>query len=396
MNRPGFDRWISSNVAGIAVSAIKEMSILSAQVHDVASLAWGLPSFRTPANIRKAIQAALDDDADIGKYTLPDGLPELRAAVAEEHELNTGVAADADFNVMVSAGNMQALNAVFHAILDNDDEIILTDPGFASHFLQIRLCGGKPVSWPLHESGDWSLDVDSLPGLITRNTKAILLVSPSNPTGSVFSEHDLRRVADIAAEHHLLVLLDDPYSFLTYENEGNCFNLAAVEKHKDRIVYCFTFSKSFAMSGWRIGYMILPEPIKKQVMKVHDATLICTPRISQLAGLAALQGDREPMHEFKQVLAGRRRLICERLDRVNHVFDYIKPHGAYYVFPRILVEHEDSLEFSLRLLHEAKVTVTPGAAFGRQGEHHVRMAYCVADDVINTAFDRIEKYFPTH
>jgi len=394
MNKPVPDRWISSNVSGIAVSAIKEMSILSAGVPDVASLAWGLPSFTTPANIRKAVQVALDSDPDIGKYTLPDGLPELRALVAEEHERNTGVAVDANRNVMISAGNMQALNALFHAILDNDDEIILTDPGFASHFLQIRLCGGKPVSWPLDESRQWSLDVDSLPELITRKTKAILLVSPSNPTGSVFSEQELRRVADIAAEHDLLILLDDPYSFLTYENEGNCFNLAAVDKHRDRIIYCFTFSKSFAMSGWRLGYMILPEPIKKQVMKVHDATIICTPRISQVAGLAALRGDRTPMHEFRQVLADRRRLICARLDRVNHVFDYIKPHGAYYVFPRIVVKHEDSLEFSLRLLEEAKVTVTPGAAFGRQGEHHVRMAYCVAEDVINTAFDRIDAHFP--
>jgi aspartate/methionine/tyrosine aminotransferase len=394
MNRAGPDRWISSNVAGIAVSAIKEMSIRSARVPDVASLAWGLPSFRTPAYIREAVKEALDDDPDIGKYTLPDGLPELRAAVAEEYTRNTGVIADADRNVMISAGNMQALNAVFHAIVDRDDEIILTDPGFASHFLQIRLCGGKPVSWPLDESRQWSLDVDSLPGLITGKTKAILLVSPSNPTGSVFGEEELRRVADIAAEHDLLILLDDPYSFLSYGDERDCFNLAAADEHKERIVYCFTFSKFCAMSGWRVGYMILPEPIKKQVIKVHDATIICTPRISQIAGLAALQGDRTPVREFKSVLADRRRLICERLDRVGHVFDYIRPQGAYYIFPRILAEHEDSLEFSLRLLEEAKVTVTPGAAFGPQGEHHVRMAYCVSEDVINTAFDRIEAHFP--
>jgi len=394
MKKPVSDKWISSNVAGIAVSAIKEMSILGARVPDVASLAWGLPSFRTPGHIRKAVREALEDDPDIGKYALPDGLPELRAAVAEEHEHNTGVAADADRNVMISAGNMQALNALFHVILNKDDEIILTDPGFASHFLQIRLCGGKPVPWPLDESRRWSLDLDSLPGLITGKTKAILLVSPSNPTGSVFSEDELLRVADIAAEHDLLILLDDPYSFLTYGNQGNCFNLAAADKYRDRIAYCFTFSKTYAMSGWRLGYMILPDPIKKQVVKVHDATIICTPRISQVAGLAALRGDSAAVHEFKSVLADRRRLICARLDRLEHVFDYIKPQGAYYVFPRILAKHDDSLEFSLRLLQEAKVTVTPGAAFGQQGEHHVRMAFCVDEGVINTAFDRLESYFP--
>lgn len=369
--------------------------MLSARVPDVASLAWGLPSFRTPHFIREAVKKSLDDDPDIGKYTLPDGLPEFRAAVAEEHERNTGVAVDADRNVMISAGNMQAVNAVLHAILDRDDEIILTDPGFASHFLQIRLCGGRPVCWPLDESRQWSLDVDSLPGLITRRTKAILLVSPSNPTGSVFGKEELLRVADIAAEHDLLILLDDPYSFLTYENAGNCFNLAAAARHRERIVYCFTFSKFCAMSGWRVGYMILPERIKKQVIKVHDATLICAPRISQLGGLAALRGDRAPVEEFKSILAARRRLICERLDRVGHVFEYVKPQGAYYVFPKIIIGHRDSLEFSLRLLNEAKVTVTPGAAFGQRGEHHVRMAFCVAEDVINTAFDRIEAHFQT-
>ena len=392
--RPGVDRWIAPNVADISVSAIKEMSILSEGVPDVASLAWGLPSFRTPEYIRGAVQQALENDPELGKYTLPDGLPEFRAVVAEEHRRNTTIVADPERNVMISAGNMQALNAVFHAILDEGDEIILTDPGFASHFLQIRLCGGKAVSWPLDEAGGWSLDPDSLRGLITKKTKAILLVSPSNPTGSVFGEEELLHVAAIAAENDLLILLDDPYSFLSYEDDSGCFNLASVEEHRERIVYCFTFSKTFAMSGWRVGYMIMPESIKKQVIKVHDATIICTPRISQFAGLAALQGDRSPSHEFRRILGDRRRLICERLDRVDHVFDYVKPGGAYYVFPRILVEHDDSMEFSLRLLNEAKVTVTPGAAFGHEGRHHVRMAYCVDEDVINTAFDRLEACFP--
>jgi len=391
---PHIDKWISNNVSAIAVSAIKEMTIRSAGVPGAASLAWGLPSFRTPPKIRQAVQQALDDDPDIGKYALPDGLPELRAAVAKKHALVTGIPTDADRNVMITAGNMQALNSLFHVVLDTDDEIILTDPGFASHFQQIRLCGGIPVSWPLDESRGWSLDIDSLPDLINEKTKAILLVSPSNPTGSIFSENELRRVASIAADHDLLILLDDPYSHLTYENQDLYFNLAAAAEYRDRMAYCFTFSKIHAMSGWRLGYMIVPESLKRQVMKVHDATIICTPRISQVAGLEALRGDRSHIPEFQKILAERRSLICARLDRVKHVFDYVLPQGAYYVFPRILVQHVDSMEFSLRLLEDAKVAVTPGAAFGRQGEHHVRMAYCVSEDVINTALDRIEALFP--
>ena len=388
------DDWISPRVAGITVSAIKEMSILSAHVPDVASLAWGLPSFRTPENIRAVVSAALDGDPDIGKYALPDGLAQLRKAVVEGHARHTGVAVDADRNVLISAGNMQALNALFHTILDTDDEVILTDPGFASHFHQIRLCGGRPVHWSLDEAQGWSLDVGALQALITARTKAILLVSPSNPTGSIFSRRQLLRVADIAAEHDLLLLVDDPYSFLTYENADSYFNIAAAKEHRDRIAYCFTFSKLFAMSGWRLGYMILPVSLKEQVMKVHDATIICTPRISQVAGIEALLGDHGPIHEFQRILADRRKLVCERLDRVGHVFEYVQPQGAYYVFPRILADHDNSTEFSMRLLDDAKVTVTPGSAFGHQGEHHVRMAYCVSEEIINTAFDRIEACFP--
>lgn len=393
---PHSGRWVSKNVSGISVSAIKEMMIRAARVPDAASLAWGLPSFRTPAYIRDAVRESLAHDPEIGKYALPDGLPELRMAVAAQHERVTSTAVDPDRNVMISAGNMQALNALFHVVLNPGDEIILTDPGFASHFQQIRLCGGEPVCWRLDESRGWSLDIDALPSLIGKRTKAILLVTPSNPTGTIFTEDELRRVADIAAEHDLLLLLDDPYSYLTYENRDLYFNLAAAKEYRERLAYCFTFSKIYAMSGWRLGYMILPESLKRQVIKVHDATIICTPRISQVAGLAALRGSHEHIAEFARILATRRTLICARLDRVPHVFDYVKPQGAYYVFPRIVAAHDNSMEFALRLLKEAKVTVTPGSAFGDHGEHHVRMAFCVSEDVINTAFDRIESLYPAN
>ncbi len=366
----------------------------SAKIEGAASLTWGLPSFRTPEHIRKAVEGRLESDPEIGKYALPDGLPELRAAVAKEHLASTGIAADPDRHVMVTAGNMQGLNALFHVIIDPGDEIIVTDPGFASHFQQIKLCGGQSVYWPLDETRDWRLDIDILPELITDKTKAIVLVTPSNPTGKIFTEEELRRVGQIVLERDLFILLDDPYSHFTYENQDRYFNLASVAELSDHIAYLFTFSKTYAMSGWRLGYMIVPEAIKREVLKVHDATIICTPRISQIAGLAALT--QEPVHlrEFEDILARRRTLICERLDAIPHVFDYVKPEGAYYVFPRIIVDHKDSFDFSLKLLEETKVTVTPGSAFGPSGEHHVRMAYCVAEETIETAFDRIEKYFP--
>jgi aspartate/methionine/tyrosine aminotransferase len=388
------DAWVSRCVSGIEISAIKEMAMRSAAIQGAVSLSWGLPSFRTPEPIRRVVAEQLEADPDIGKYALPDGLPALRRAVAGDHLAQTGIEVDPDRNVMITAGNMQGLNALFHVITDPGDEIIVTDPGFASHFQQIRLCGGRPVHWKMDESPDWALDVDALPGLVTDRTKAIVLVSPSNPTGKIFSEEELRRVGEIALARDLLILLDDPYCHFTYENRARYFNLASVAELSGHIAYLFTFSKTYAMSGWRLGYMIVPEALKREVLKVHDATIICTPRISQVAGLAALTGEPTHLRAFEEILAQRRQLICDRLDRVPHVFRYHKPEGAYYVFPRIVARHEDSVGFSIGLLETAGVAVTPGRAFGPSGEHHVRMAYCVSEETIETAFDRIERHFP--
>ena len=384
---------VSTYVHEAHVSAIKDMAMLSARVKDVASLAWGLPSFRTPEYIRDGVKQFLDKDVDAGKYTLPDGLSELRELVVAKHKAATGIEVDADEHVMISAGNMQALNTLFHTMLDPGDEIILTDPCFASHIQQITLFSGKAVYWPLDENNNWSLNIDLLPELITDKTQAIVLVSPSNPTGKIFSRNELMRVGEIAKQHNILIIIDDPYSDFIYENREKYFNLASVEAFREHIVYLYSFSKSYAMCGWRLAYMIMPAELKHEALKVHDATMICAPRISQLAGITALSQPSDHKNEFNAILHGRRELICQRLDNVPHVFSNQKPEGAYYVFPKIVAPHTSSKEFAIDLLNNAKVTVTPGSAFGPSGEHHVRMAYCVDDDTINLAFDRIEKYF---
>jgi len=385
---------VSKNVHEAHVSAIKEMAMLSARADGAVSLSWGLPSFRTPEYIRHGVTQCLAEDMDAGKYTLPDGLPELRELVAARHKTATGLEISTDENVMISAGNMQGLNTLFHTMLDPGDEIILTDPCFASHIQQINLFGGKPVYWPLDEANDWSLDVDKLPILITEKTQAIVIVSPSNPTGKIFSREELIRVGEIAKQHNILIIIDDPYSDFVYENRHKYFNLASVEAFVDHIVYMYSFSKSYAMSGWRLAYMVMPAELKREALKVHDATMICAPRISQLGGIVALSQPSDHKQEFEAILNHRRALISQRLDNVPHVFSNHKPDGAYYVFPKIHAAHANSKVFAIDLLNNAKVTVTPGSAFGPSGEHHVRMAYCVDEDIINLAFDRIEKYFP--
>ncbi|KUJ77190.1 pyridoxal phosphate-dependent aminotransferase [Ruegeria profundi] len=384
---------ISSRSRRLAMSAIKEMSILSAKVSGAASLAWGLPSFRTPSYIRESVARELERDATIGMYSLPAGLPELRTAVAQEHERRTGIRVDPDRNVTITSGNMEALNSILHVLVEAGDEVIVTDPGFVSHISQIEFCGGTPVFWSMDEDKGWELDVDALETLIGPRTKAIVLVSPSNPTGRIFSKDTLRRTAKIAAQHGVLIILDDPYSLFTYENKPIFFNLASAPEHVDNLVYLFTFSKAYAMSGWRVGYMIAPEVICDEVAKVHDLTMICTPRISQVGALAALSSEPTHLHDFETRLNRRRELICARLDAVSHIFEYARPEGAYYVFPRLRGSQVEDVRFAHELLRDAKVTVTPGSAFGPSGSGHVRMAYCVSEDVINLAFDRIEKHY---
>ena len=387
------DQRIASKVSQLRLSAIKDMAMRSAALDDVVSLAWGLPSFSTPEYIRNAVKQQLDEDRDIGKYALPDGLLELRKLVASRHKKETGVTVDPDTEVMITAGNMQAMNTLFHVLIDAGDEIILTDPCFVSHIQQIKLCGGKPVFWGLDESRGWCLDVDALSPLISDKTKAIVLVSPSNPTGRVFNKQNLLRIGRIARDHGVMIIIDDPYSHFLYENREKYFNLACVEEFKDNVVYCYSFSKAYAMSGWRLGYMILPAFLKQHVVKVHDMNMICTPRVSQVAGVAALSGVDDHQVEFENILASRRQLMCDRLDALSHVFDYHRPEGAYYVFPRILLEHDNDYDFCIDLLESARVSLTPGSAFGPGGAGHVRMAFCVAEQQIDLAFDRMEKYF---
>ena len=385
--------FVSDRTASLSLSGIKEMAMLSAKAENAASLAWGVPSFKTPDYIIAGLIDRLKHDQDIGKYALPDGLAELRQLVSRKHMLDTGISANADDHVMITAGNMEGIYSLLQVITNPGDEIILTDPCFASHIQQVRICGGKAVFWQLDENNAWSLDIDSLSALISRKTKAIIINTPSNPTGRIFSKANLLYIGELAKTHGFLVVLDDPYSQFTYENRDKYFNLASQIDLFENLVYLFSFSKAYAMSGWRLGYMILPACLKKQLIKVHDLNLICASRVSQAAGIVALSGDAHHLHDYQAAFTRRRELICQRLDALPHVFDYIKPEGAYYVFPRIIARHRSSREFCLQLLEKARVTLAPGGAFGPSGEHHVRMAYCVAEETINLAFDRLEAYF---
>lgn len=381
---------ISRRVRQINISAIKEMPLIASKVPGCVSLGQGIPSFVTPPHIVEAVCRAAKDSPESGKYTLGPGMPELREAIARNLAAERGVAVDPDREICITVGAMEALSAAIFTVVDRGDEVILPSPNYASHIEQVLLAEGIPVFAPLTDSG-WQLDAEAVRRAITPRTKAIVLCNPHNPTGANFSEKALRSIAEMAIRHDFFVICDDTYDFLVYDGQAH-FSLTRIPELRDRIIAAFSFSKKYAMTGWRVGYVWASEGLLDQIMKVHDAVAICAPTLSQYAALAAIAGPQDCVGEMRATLQKRRDLVCNRLEKMGEYFDCIKPRGAYYLMARYAETGVDSMTFALRLLHEAQVITIPGAAFGPAGEHHIRLSFGGTEAELQEAFDRIEHW----
>jgi aminotransferase len=393
---------IAGRVAQISVSAIKQMPVLASKVEGCISLGQGIPSFATPSFIVEGVIEGLRREDWIGKYSLQPGLPALKQAVARRLGETKGVAVDPETELFISCGAMEALAAGIATVIERGDEVLLPSPNYSSHIEQILFAEGTPVFIPLVEEEGWRLDVRGFEKAVTEKTKAILICHPMNPTGAVFSREDLTALAEIAVERNLFVIVDEAYDFLVYDGLRH-FSLSSIPELKKNLMACYSFSKAYCMTGWRVGYMYAPGRLIDQVLKVHDAFAICAPTVSQYAALTALkatngrdgEGDRF-MHRLVEALDSRRKLTCERLDRLSSLFAYQKPKGAYYVFPKILMNEMGSVDLALRLLYEAKVITVPGNGFGPTGEGHIRLSFGSSEKQINEAFDRIESWAGRH
>lgn len=399
IGKEGDTAGISMRVAQITVSAIKQMPILAAELGGCVSLGQGIPSFNTPKFIRDYIIEELSkSDSPIGKYSMQPGLPELKAEVARDLKRTRSIDVNHETEIFISCGGMEALAAAIATIVERGDEVILPSPTYASHIEQVLFAEGIPKFVPLVEERGWTLDIERLEKSISAKTKAIVLCNPINPTGTVFTEKELRELADLVLKHNLYVIADEAYDFLIYDGLPY-FSLLSLTQLRDRIIGACSFSKRYCMTGWRVGFMYSSARIIKQVLKVHDAFAICAPTISQYAALAALRatngkdgaGDKS-VKELCAALWQRRDLVCKRLDALADMFSYVKPCGGYYVFPRINAS-EESIEFALRLLREARVITIPGAAFGPTGERHIRLSFGATEEELNEAFDRLDRHF---
>jgi len=377
----------SRRVSQIEVSAIKRMPLLAAEVGGCVSLGQGIPSFPTPSHVVEAVFRACREESWAGKYSLQPGLPELRQATAVFLRDEKGIELDPNTEVGITAGAMEALLAAFLTVVEQGDEVIVVDPTYEPHVEQILLAEGIPVFVPLKRV-DWSLDLEAVERVITERTKAIVLCNPANPTGRVFSDDEVRALAYLAQERDLWLISDETYDHLLYEGPAP-LSPAAIDGMRDRVISVFSFSKKYAMTGWRVGFVAASAGIMAQLMKIHDSAVICAPTPSQLAALAALSGPQEVVGEMRQALAQRRELVCRRLDELDWAFSYIKPQGAYYLMARYHFTKVASWELAVRLIHEAKVITVPGSSFGPSGEGHLRLSFGGDEAELNEAFDRL-------
>jgi aminotransferase len=382
---------VANRVAQIGKSAIHEMTRLSKEIDDVAFLSWAKPTSDTPEHIKEAAISAIKN-GQAGGYSETPGLPALREEIVKKLMRDNNIKADTS-QILVTVGAIEGLAATVMAVVDPGDEVILPTPTYSTHIRQVLLASGKPVLVPTIEEEGFIIDLDAIKRAITTKTKAILYCSPSNPTGTVFSEQQLRHLADIALEHDLMVITDEAYEYFTFDDHKH-FSIASIPEMKTNVVSCFTFTKTYAMTGWRIGYLHADKEIIQQITKAHIPFAICAPTVSQYAALAALRGSQDCVEKFRQHYLSARDLMCERLDKMASVFTYQRPGGSYLMFPKILVkEGLDSNTFCIKLLKEARVSTTPGIAFGPTGQSHLRLSFCVPHAMINKAFDRMEAYF---
>jgi len=374
----------------LQLSVIKQMELRAAKHPDVVSLAQGIPSFDTPGCIKRRVANALKRGV-VAKYSLSPGLPELRELI-ELFLARENMCYDWQKEIIVTAGSIEGITAAILTITEPGDEIIIPEPTYTSYREIIYLAGCKPVFVPLNEDKGWSFELKEYEKVITKRTKAIFYCNPNNPTGTIYAKDQLLGLAKLAKKYNLFLISDDVYKDFIFDNTS-FFSLAEVPEYRNRLIRIFSFSKAYAMTGWRVGYLHSDESIIKEILKVHDCLVTCAPVISQYAAMAALEMGENDIKQFRERYKKRRDLICSRLDKLKYLFNYVKPDSAYYIFPKIIKGEQDSWKFALNLLDKIQVAVVPGAAFGPNGERHIRMSFGRSEDDINRAFDRMEELF---
>ena len=358
---------------------------LKARGEKILSLAIGEPDFPTPTHIIDAAKKALDDG--FTKYTPAPGIRELREAIAEKSQKDNRIPAKPE-NVLV-APTKHTLFMTCMALLDSGDEAIIPDPGWVSYAPMVTLAGARPVPVRAADMEGFVPSADAVSEAITPRTRLLMINSPSNPAGSVYSRDEIKALADLVKDHDLILVSDEIYEKILYEGEH--VSPASLDGMFDRTVTVHGFSKTYSMTGWRLGWLVAPSPLFREISKVQEHTITCATAFAQKAGVAALRGPTTPLQAMVKEFRARRDLVLKELATIEGLSTH-RPTGAFYVFPRYDAEI-DSATLSERILKEASVAVTPGSAFGEAGEGHLRISYAASRETIAEGLHRIREVF---
>ena len=378
---------LASRMASIgtetAFEAAARARALEATGRSVIHLEIGEPDFDTPANIREAAKRGLEEGYT--HYGPVLGLPALREAIAADATARKGFAAAAE-SVVVTPGAKPIMFYAMEALIEAGDEVIFPDPGFPIYESMTRFSGGTPVRLPIRSANEFRIDLDELAALITPRTKLLVINSPANPTGGVFTRDDVERIAELAIGHDLVVLADEIYGRIVYEGEH--VSIASLPDMVERTIVLDGFSKTYAMTGWRLGYAIVPEALLTAFSRLIINSVSCTSMFSQVAAVEALTGPQDAVDAMIDEFRARRQLVVTGLNEIPGI-DCRMPAGAFYAFPDVSGTGLDGAALADRLLHEVGVCVLAGTAFGEVGRHFVRISYANSRENLVEALARI-------
>lgn len=359
---------------------------LAAQLDDVIALGRGDPDLPTPEHIVEAAKAAIDrGDAD--RVSDPAGTPGLRRAVADKLARENGVEVGGEAGVVVTTGGQEGLFLAVQALLQPGDEILVPDPRYTSYDIAIKMAGATMVSVPTREADGFDLDPEEVERRITPRTRALLLITPNNPTAGTITPGNLHALADVARRHDLAVISDEIYEKLVYDPYEH-LSIGSLPGMAGRTVTVNGFSKTFCMTGWRIGYLGGPHAVMERARRMKAIVSTCAPVVSQAAGMAALTGPMDVIESYRQIYTRRRRIVLDTLDRLG--ISYGEPRGGFYVFLNAASTGMPAPELSLKLLEEARVLIFPGTGFGEAWSDYMRLAWLVPEPELIAAMQRVE------
>lgn len=377
---------LSKTIVTIEPSGIRKFFDIVSEMDDAISLGVGEPDFDTPWHIRDEAIYSLEKGRTF--YTSNAGLKELKVEIDRYLTRRFGVSYDYNKEILVTVGGSEAIDIAMRAMLDPGDEVLIPQPSYVSYLPCAVLAGGVPVTIELQAEDEFRLTAEQLEAAITPKTKLLVLPFPNNPTGAVMEKADLEKIAEVVIKHDLYVISDEIYSELTYLD--NHVTIASLPGMKERTILINGFSKSYAMTGWRLGYACGPAAIIKQMLKIHQYAIMCAPTTSQYAAVDALRNGDEDVARMREEYDGRRRYLLHRFKEMG--LSCFEPFGAFYVFPCIKEFGMTSDEFANELLRSQKVAVVPGTAFGACGEGYVRISYAYSLENLKAAMDRIEAF----